>query len=65
MQITSPTIGIAFGASGARPPIAKQFRVIAIFEAGFDQYDSKLVYTDLYEAEPFHEQGGTASPAWR
>jgi lipoprotein-releasing system permease protein len=61
LQITSPTIGIAFGASGVRPPIAKQFRVIAVFEAGFDQYDSKLVYTDLYEAEQFYEQGDSVT----
>jgi lipoprotein-releasing system permease protein len=61
LQITSPTIGLSFGASGTRPPIAKQFRVIAIFEAGFDQYDSKLVYTDLYEAQAFYEQGDSVT----
>jgi lipoprotein-releasing system permease protein len=61
VQITSPTIGISIGASGTRPPIAKQFRVIAIFEAGFDQYDSKLVYTDLYEAQAFYEQGDSVT----
>ena len=61
LQITSPQIGMTFGASGSRPPIAKQFRVIAIFEAGFDQYDSKLVYTDLYEAEAFYEQGDSVT----
>jgi len=61
LQITSPQIGMAFGASGARPPIAKQFRVIAIFEAGFDQYDSKLVYIDLYEAQAFYEQGDSVT----
>jgi len=61
LQITSPTIGISFGSSGARPPIAKQFRVIAIFEAGFDQYDSKLVYTDLYEAQAFYDQGDSVT----
>ncbi len=60
LQITSPTIGISFG-GGQRPPIAKQFRVIAIFEAGFDQYDSKLVYTDLYEAQAFYEQGDSVT----
>ena len=49
------------GASGARPPIAKQFRVIAVFEAGFDQYDSKLVYTDLYEAQAFYDQGDSVT----
>jgi lipoprotein-releasing system permease protein len=57
VQITSPTIGIAFGANGARPPVAKRFRVSALFEAGFDQYDSKLVYTDLYEAQQLYQQG--------
>jgi len=61
IQITSPTIGMSFGATGARPPIAKQFRVIAIFEAGFDQYDSKLVYTDLYEAQAFYDQGDSVT----
>ncbi|MBL9108014.1 MAG: ABC transporter permease, partial [Myxococcales bacterium] len=61
LQITSPTIGISLGASGSRPPIAKQFRVIAVFEAGFDQYDSKLVYTDLYEAQAFYDQGDSVT----
>lgn len=60
VQITSPTIGMSLG-SASRPPIAKQFRVIAMFEAGFDQYDSKLVYTDLYEAEAFYEQGDSVT----
>ena len=61
LQITSPQIGMTYGASGSRPPIAKQFRVIALFEAGFDQYDSKLVYTDLYEAQAFYEQGDSVT----
>jgi len=61
LQVTSPQIGMSYGASGSRPPIAKQFRVIAIFEAGFDQYDSKLVYTDLYEAQAFYEQGDSVT----
>ena len=60
VQVTSPTIGLSYGAS-SRPPIAKQFRVIAVFEAGFDQYDSKLVYTDLYEAQAFYEYGDSVT----
>jgi lipoprotein-releasing system permease protein len=60
VQVTSPQIGISFGA-GPRSPIAKQFRVSAIFEAGFDQYDSKLVYTDLYEAQAFYEYGDSVT----
>jgi lipoprotein-releasing system permease protein len=61
VQVTSPTIGMSIGASGARPPIAKQFRLIAMFEAGFDQYDSKLVYTDIYEAQAFYDQGDSVT----
>jgi lipoprotein-releasing system permease protein len=60
VQVTSPQIGLSFGTS-ARSPIAKQFRVVAIFEAGFDQYDSKLVYTDLYEAQAFYEYGDSVT----
>ena len=60
VQVTSPTIGLSFGAA-SRPPIAKQFRVIAMFDAGFDQYDSKLVYTDLYEAQAFYDQGDSVT----
>jgi lipoprotein-releasing system permease protein len=60
VQVTSPQIGMSFGA-GARSPIAKSFRVTAIFEAGFDQYDSKLVYTDLYEAQAFYEYGDSVT----
>jgi lipoprotein-releasing system permease protein len=61
IQITSPTIGITFGSMGARAPVAKEFKVIALFEAGFDQYDSKLVYVDLYEAQAFYDQGDSVT----
>jgi lipoprotein-releasing system permease protein len=60
VQVTSPTIGLSFGAS-MRPPVAKRFRVIAEFEAGFDQYDSKLAYTDIYEAQAFYDQGDSVT----
>jgi lipoprotein-releasing system permease protein len=55
--VTSPTIGMSFSGGEVKPPVAKRFRVIAIFEAGFEQYDSKLVYTDLYEAQDFYDYG--------
>lgn len=60
IRITSPAIGFSLSGS-TRTPTAKQFRVIAIFEAGFDQYDSKLVYVDLYEAESFYDQGDSVT----
>jgi lipoprotein-releasing system permease protein len=44
-----------------KPPVARRYRVIALFQAGFDQYDSKLVYTDLYEAQLFYDQGDTVT----
>jgi lipoprotein-releasing system permease protein len=44
-----------------RPAVAKQFKVIGIFEAGFHQYDSKLVYTDLHEAQAFYSGEDTVT----
>lgn len=61
VQVTSPTVGFTFGGGGFRPPVAKRFRVIAVFDAGFDQYDSKLVYTDLYQAQAFHSNGDSVT----
>jgi lipoprotein-releasing system permease protein len=61
VQVTSPTIGFAFFGGTMRPPVAKEFRVIGVFEAGFDQYDSKLVYTDLYESQDFYDGGDTVT----
>lgn len=57
IQITSPTIGYNYSKRGFAPPVAKQFRVAAVFNAGFDQYDSKFAYVDLYEAQAFHDAG--------
>ncbi|MEO7331976.1 MAG: FtsX-like permease family protein, partial [Minicystis sp.] len=61
ITVTSPTIGFSFSGGSFKPPVAKRFRVVAVFEAGFDQYDSKLVYTDLYEAQAFYDQGDTVT----
>jgi lipoprotein-releasing system permease protein len=61
VQVTSPTIGYSFVRGSMRPPVAKEFRVTGVFQAGFDQYDSKLVYTDLFEAQAFYEGGDTVT----
>src|SRR5690606_35387179 len=61
VQVTSPTIGFSFSRDSIRAPIAKQFRVTGIFYAGFDQYDAKLVYTDLYEAQRFSDSGDSVT----
>lgn len=60
IRITSPAIGFSLSGS-TRTPVARQFRVIAIFEAGFDQYDSKLVYVDMFEAQAFYDQGDSVT----
>lgn len=61
VTISSPTIGFQFSGGAVKAPVAKSFRVMAVFEAGFDQYDSKLVYTDLYEAQEFYDEGDTVT----
>jgi lipoprotein-releasing system permease protein len=61
LQVTSPTIGFSYSHGSMRAPVAKQFRITAVFDAGFDQYDSKLVYTDLYEAQAFYDTGDSVT----
>jgi lipoprotein-releasing system permease protein len=61
VQVTSPTIGYSFAGGELRPPVAKEFRVIGVFQAGFEQYDSKLVYTDLREAQAFYQEGDSVT----
>ena len=61
IQVASPTIGFSVSGGVIRAPVAKQFRVVAIFDAGFDQYDSKIVYTDLYESQGFLGAGDSVT----
>jgi lipoprotein-releasing system permease protein len=61
LQVTSPTVGYTYSRGSVFAPVAKQFRVIAVFDAGFDQYDSKLVYTDLYESQAFGDAGDSVT----
>jgi len=63
VTLVSPLTGldVASLSPGARAPQSVDFRVIAIFEAGFQEYDSRLVYTDLYEAQRFYQQGDSVT----
>jgi lipoprotein-releasing system permease protein len=61
VQVTSPTVGYTYSRGAVFAPVAKQFRVVAVFDAGFDQYDSKLIYTDLYEAQAFGDSGDSVT----
>lgn len=61
VQVTSPSIGYAVSGSGLGPPFARQFKVIGVFQAGFEQYDSKFVYTNLREAQAFYQDGDSVT----
>jgi lipoprotein-releasing system permease protein len=60
VKIISPLTGIDTSlVKAGGSPKSHDFRVIGIFQAGFQEYDSKLVYVDLYEAQAFADQGDT------
>lgn len=61
VKVISPLSGIDTSLVGGETttPKSRDFRVIGIFQAGFQEYDSKLVYVDLYEAQVFQDQGDT------
>jgi len=62
VQVISPLAGLdtsMFGGDNA--PRSREFRVIGIFEAGFQEYDSRLVYVDLYEAQHFFQHGDSVT----
>ncbi len=58
VRIISPLTGAdaALVRQGATPR-SRDFRVVGIFDAGFDEYDSRLVYVDLWQAQRFFDQG--------
>jgi lipoprotein-releasing system permease protein len=59
VRLVSPLSGmdVSLFDSETRAPRTKDFVVIGIFEAGFQEYDANLVYADLYEAQHFYGQG--------
>jgi lipoprotein-releasing system permease protein len=63
VKVISPLTGLdtsLWKADGGKPT-SRDFKVIGIFEAGFQEYDSRLVYMDLYEAQIFQDQGDTVT----
>ncbi len=59
VRVISPLAGLDTSLFRAAPrtPRSREFRVIGVFQAGFDEYDTHLVFVDLYEAESFFERG--------
>ncbi len=61
VQVISPLSGLdtSLWRPGGGAPRSRDFRVIGIFQAGFQEYDSHLVYVDLFEAQQFIDEGDT------
>lgn len=59
VRVISPMAGLSSSLfhHGASTPVSREFRVIGIFAAGFEEYDTHLVYADLYEVESFFQSG--------
>ncbi len=59
LTVISPVAGLdtSFWAPGFDASQSLEFRVTGIFYSGFDEYDSRLVYVDMYEAQKFYRYG--------
>jgi lipoprotein-releasing system permease protein len=57
VHVTSPTIGSSYQGHQLRAAVVKPFRVIATFRAGFEQYDARFAYIDLWQAQAFYQEG--------
>ena len=59
VRLISPlaALGITLSEPGASSTRSREFRVIGVFQAGFQEYDSGLVYTDLFEAQHLFDEG--------
>jgi lipoprotein-releasing system permease protein len=63
VQITTPLIGLSSlgWSDGKEAPRYLKFKVTGIFYAGFLEYDTKLVFVDLFEAQRFFDQGDSVT----
>ncbi|MBX3275420.1 MAG: ABC transporter permease [Sandaracinaceae bacterium] len=62
VSVISPLAGLDTRFTGrASTPRSREFRVIGVFEAGFQEYDTRLVYVDLFEAQHFFEHGDSVT----
>jgi len=63
VRIISPLAGLdtsLWQADGGAPR-SLDFRVTGIFEAGFQEYDTRLVYLDLHESQRFFDHGDSVT----
>lgn len=59
VRLISPlaALGLALTEPRGSQTRSREFRVIGVFQAGFQEYDSGLVYTDLFEAQRLFDEG--------
>lgn len=59
VRLISPLAALGLALSDTKGTItrSREFRVIGVFQAGFQEYDSGLVYTDLMEAQRLFDEG--------
>jgi lipoprotein-releasing system permease protein len=62
VRIVSPLSGVdtSLWRDGGTPS-ALDFRITGVFQAGFQEYDSRLVYVDLHQAMRLVDRGDTAT----
>lgn len=62
VRLVSPLTGLGVASQNvSRTPVSRDYQVIGIFEAGFQEYDTRLCYVDLFEAQHFYGQGDSVT----
>ncbi|MBN1351593.1 ABC transporter permease [candidate division KSB1 bacterium] len=57
VRLISP-VGLSITGGPVQEPATRQFRVTGIFESGLSEYDSKIAYIGIEEAQDFLKYGG-------
>jgi len=62
VRLVSPLTGLGVSSAATnRAAVSRNYKIIGIFEAGFQEYDSQLCYVDLFEAQHFYGQGDSVT----
>jgi len=61
VKIVSPSGSLGFGLGSQPGPSDVSFQVVGIFYSGFNEYDSRLVYIHLREAQAMFQRGDTVT----
>ncbi|MBN1772130.1 MAG: ABC transporter permease [Deltaproteobacteria bacterium] len=61
VKIVSPSGSLGFGFGAHSGPSDVAFQVAGIFYSGFNEYDSRMVYIHLHEAQAMFQRGDTVT----